>query len=118
MKQFNGVAQVGIVDLNEFVGRGRLGRAVEPALHQAADAIHATRPLLHCRRRPRDSIVHYAPAEGVQVFALLKHVRGHEHQRKAGHAELAHQTLIDTSGHPAHRYLFLEGDSIEPGELG
>ena len=118
MKKFNGVAQVGIVDLDEIVGRGRLGRAVEAALHQAADAIHPTRTLLHCRRSPRDSIVHDAPAEGVQVFALLKHVRGHQHQGVAGHAELAHQALIDPSRHPAHRHLFLEGDAVEPGELG
>ena len=85
---------------------------------EAADAVHAAGALLDRRRCPRDPVVHHAPAERVQVFAFLQHVGGDQHQRKARHAELAHQALVDAARHPADRNLFLQRGGVEPGEIG
>ena len=65
LQEFDGVAQVRIVDLDEIFGGGELGRTVEAALHQAADTVHPAGALLYRRRRPCDSVVCDAPAEGV-----------------------------------------------------
>ena len=40
------------------------------------------------------------------------------YQRKAGHAKLAHQALIDAARHSADRNLFLQCYAVEPGEFG
>ena len=76
-------------------------------MRERADSIDSSSALLHGRWRPGDAVVDYAAAEGVQILALLQHVRRGKNERKPRHAELPHEPLVDTPRHPAHGNLAL-----------
>ena len=55
--------------------------------------------------------MHDPAAEGVEVFSLLQHVGASEHEREAGHPELADEPLVHSSVHATHGDLPLQGVS-------